>query len=58
MNNKLLTKQCLAEMLGVSLGTLRKYLKNTPGIDYDKIKKCKVIPPVESKLIMVYYELF
>ena len=52
---KVLTKKELALQLGVSLKTLRNYLRITPGIDYEKIKYCKVIPPPEAKILLAYY---
>lgn len=55
MCNKLLTKKDLAQQLGISLKTLQKYLKMTPGINYEKIKTCKIIPPPEAKILISYY---
>jgi len=53
----LFSKKELAVKLGISLPTLRKYLKITPGIDYLKIKYARLIPWHESNIIIKYYDM-
>ena len=53
----LFSKKELAVKLGISLPTLRKYLKITPGIDYLKIKFARIIPRHEADIIIKYYDL-
>ena len=55
MFEKALTKKELAIQLGISPKTLRKYLKLTPGINYEEIKACRIFPFKIAKIIRAYY---